>query len=561
MLLPTPSQPAYQRFVTFAMLLLRVDRRMFTTRIEPSKAPHEDVLILVHGTGASRESGEGDRWWRHGSTASTELKSRLPDDLFCSGPHEVFHWSGENSERARIVAGRKLLVHLKSLEEKGQGYHLVGHSHGGSVIWHALQLATSQRKSLDHLRSWATVGTPFLQYRTRSFLNAVSVFNLVLAIALIKPALTVLRGAIQILGATLVGTESSVVTDVATGQVATSFWSTPVLRTAEVLGLDVSASGHSVHIGSFDSSGGQTLGHFLWSSPEGWLLLALALLVVYVYVNLAGFFLVPVLEAVHHRGERHLRRATMNRFAPRWLGIWSCGDEAINGLRATLSLSVSFVATLAPRERVLLSDNLSLLSRPYYWILGPLFNRLVRPVLDHLVRLCVAKTAQGNNRPATQVIEVSPTPIALETLVVWPPLPQWLDAKLEEAADCHARDIAPKLRRLLAAPSFSNVLTAVEGAISGRELIHTSYFDHAEVLDLLAMHMGRARGDVQWRSYRKTQQDDIVAWLDTFHETNLRAVGAQPAPPARTHDAHVRRRAGRRSRPTPCHNPPQQDAA
>ncbi|MBM4090388.1 MAG: alpha/beta hydrolase [Planctomycetes bacterium] len=164
--------------------------RMSTTRIEMSETPTKDVLIMVHGTGTSPESGEGDRWWQHGSSASTELKGRLPDDLFCSGPHEVFRWSGENSERARIMAGRRLLACLESLEEKGQGYHLIGHSHGGSVIWHALQLATSRGKPLDQLRSWATVGTPFLQYRTRSFLNAVNVFNLLLAIALMKPALT-----------------------------------------------------------------------------------------------------------------------------------------------------------------------------------------------------------------------------------------------------------------------------------------------------------------------------------------------------------------------------------
>jgi hypothetical protein len=175
--------------------------------------------------------------------------------------------------------------------------------------------------------------------------------------------------------------------------------------------------------------------------------------------------------------------------------------------------------------------------------------------------MCVVKTAQGNNRPATEVIEVSSTPITLEPLAVWPPLPQWLDAKLEETADSYARDIAPKLRRLIAAPSFSSVLAALEDSISGRELIHTSYFDHPEVLDLLTMHMGRTRGDLLWRSYRKTQHEDIDAWLDAFHEANMRAVVEQPALPARTYDTHLRRRAGRRARPTPHHETPQQDAA
>ena len=171
------------------------------------------------------------------------------------------------------------------------------------------------------------------------------------------------------------------------------------------------------------------------------------------------------------------------------------------------------------------------------------------------------KTAQGNNRPASEVIEVSSTPITLEPLAAWPPLPQWLETKIEDTADSYARDIAPKLRRLIAAPSFSSVLDALEDSISGRELIHTSYFDHPEVLDLLTMHMGRARGDAQWRGYRKTTYPDIVAWLDTFHEANRRAVSEQPTPRERTHNTRFRIRARHRSRPTPHAEAPRQDAA
>ncbi len=435
----------------------------------------------------------------------------------------MFRWSGENSERARIKAGRQLLTHLKSMEEKGQGYHLVGHSHGGSVIWHALQLATSHGEPLEHLSSWATVGTPFLYHRTRRFLNAVNIFSLLLAIVLIKPALTAFRGVVQILCAALAGRESSLVTDVATEPAATSFWSTPVLRIAEILGVHVSTSEGGVQIGSFDSASGQTLGRFLLATPQGWLLLALALLVVYVSLHLAGLLLGPVLETLQHRGERNLRTATMHRYARRWLGIWSRGDEAINGLRATLNLSVSFVSKMAPRERVLLSDNLSLLSRPYFWVLGPVFNRLIRPLLDNIVRACVVKTAQGNNRPAAEVIEVSSTPITPEPSAAWQPLPQWLDTRIEDTANSYARDIAPKLRRLIAAPSFSSALEALDDSFSGHELIHTSYFDHPEVLDLLAMHMGRSRGDGQWLDYRRTRHPDLIDWLDTFYGANLRA--------------------------------------
>lgn len=497
---------------------------MSTTCIDPSPASSStDLLILVHGTYAARESDEGDSWWQNGSDASNELKKRLPDDVQLPENHEVFHWSGENSERARIKAGRRLLQHLESLEEKGQGYHLVGHSHGGSVIWHTLELATSQQKTLKHLRSWATVGTPYLQHRTRGFLTAVNVFNLLLAVALIKPALTTFRSLIQICGAAVFGMENPVIASTDGKPIAISFWKTPVLRTAEMLGIHVATTENGFELGSYDSASGESLGLFLLTSPEGWLLLGLALAVVYVYLNLGGLFLGPVMEAYQHRGERRIRSFAMSNYASRWLGLWSRDDEAINGLRATLNLSVSFVSKMAPRERVLVSDNLSLLSRPYYWVLSPIFNRFLRPLLDGFVRSFVVKTAQGNNRPAAEVIEISPTPIAVEPSVGWCPLPEWLDTKIVDSANSYASDMAPKLRRLIAAPSFSSGLETFGDAISGHELVHTSYFEHPEILDLLAMHIGRACGDASWQRYSVTQNDDLVRWLDTFHDGSAEA--------------------------------------
>jgi hypothetical protein len=491
---------------------------MSTTQIRSnSTSPAAELLILVHGTFAASESGEGNGWWQNGSAVSDELMRRLPDQVCLPENHEVFHWSGENSERGRIKAGRQLLSYLESLEAEGCGYHLIGHSHGGSVIWHALQLATSQGKLLDNLRSWATVGTPYLQHRTRGFLTAVNVFNLLLAIALIKPALTTFRALTQIVFASILGAESPAVASATGKPITISFWKTPVLRTAEMLGIHVATTEHGFQIGSYDSASGEPLGTFLLTSPEGWMLFALALVVVYVYLNLGGLFLGPVLEAYQHRGERKLRNLTMSRYVSSWLGIWSRDDEAINGLRSTLSLSVSFVARMAPRERVLLSDHLSLLSRPYHWVLSPIFNYFLRPLLDGLVRSFVVKTAQGNNRPATEVVDVSPTPIATEPSVAWSPIPAWLDDKIVEQANSYASDVAPKLRRLIAAPSFTAGLETFGNAVSGHEMVHTSYFDHAEILDLLAMHIGRARADAFWKNYGVQHNADLIRWLKSFH--------------------------------------------
>ena len=105
---------------------------------------------------------------------------RLPAGVRLAGEGEMFHWSGENSERSRIKAGRDLLEHLLELETEGRGYHLVGHSHGGSVIWHALCRARFHRKELTSLRSWSTVGTPYLQHRTRRMWHALNIINLLL---------------------------------------------------------------------------------------------------------------------------------------------------------------------------------------------------------------------------------------------------------------------------------------------------------------------------------------------------------------------------------------------
>jgi hypothetical protein len=75
--------------------------------------------------------------------------------------------SGCNSERERRAAGRALLRRLDELDELGRPYHLIGHSHGGSVIWHTLRESVARGRPLKGLCTWTTVGTPFLHFRPR----------------------------------------------------------------------------------------------------------------------------------------------------------------------------------------------------------------------------------------------------------------------------------------------------------------------------------------------------------------------------------------------------------
>ena len=280
--------------------------------------------------------------------------------------------------------------------------------------------------------------------------------------------------------------------------------------------MPIGVDGDKFQIGSFDPSSGDSYVNHLFMTTEGITILVVALIYVYVLVNLAFLFLNPVLESLRLRAEKRLEKNCSNRFGERWLGIWSPDDEAINGLKATLSLSVSFVSRMAPRERILFSDVLSLVSRPYYWVLSPIFNRFVRPALDGFIRTYIAKTAQGNNRPAAEVVGVSPVPLSTQQDLEFPAIPAWMNDRIVNSANRYTVDLAPKLRRLLSSTCIMTGLDSFGHELSGRELVHTSYFDHAEVQNLLAMHIAWASDDIP--HLMKVSRDDerLVNWYQKF---------------------------------------------
>jgi hypothetical protein len=80
-------------------------------------------------------------------------------------------------------------------------------------------------------------------------------------------------------------------------------------------------------------------------------------------------------------------------------------------------------------------------------------------------------------------------------------------------ANTHASGAAATFRKLLATPSFAAGLEQLGSQISGKELIHTSYFDHPEILDLLTMHIAWANQETTWSQFRMTDSNDLVHWL------------------------------------------------
>jgi hypothetical protein len=120
-----------------------------------------DNVIFVHGTFAQRLSDRGDAWWQLGSKFSQRIQRVLQG--FAVPSDEAFHWTGENSDIFRVFDSSPLLERIRRENEKGP-FHVIAHSHGGMVLWHALMLSVERQITLDNLRSWMTVGTPFIFY-------------------------------------------------------------------------------------------------------------------------------------------------------------------------------------------------------------------------------------------------------------------------------------------------------------------------------------------------------------------------------------------------------------
>lgn len=120
-----------------------------------------DQIVLIHGTAAADIADRGSRWWQLESEFQTSLRSRLVGFSF----GKPFHWSGANLENGRDEAALVLLERLRKLDGK-VGYHLIAHSHGGSVLWRCLVASAEQGKRLEGLRSWTTIGTPFITFRS-----------------------------------------------------------------------------------------------------------------------------------------------------------------------------------------------------------------------------------------------------------------------------------------------------------------------------------------------------------------------------------------------------------
>lgn len=133
------------------------------------------VTIIVHGTFASQAD-----WWKLGTgeTFADRLESVLSEQGMCGTvwqpvlkaglSYEHFAWSGENSHRARVAAGRHLAQSLQELAQRCSAspasplqVNMIAHSHGGNVALEALR----HMGDTVRVRRLVCLGTPLISFR------------------------------------------------------------------------------------------------------------------------------------------------------------------------------------------------------------------------------------------------------------------------------------------------------------------------------------------------------------------------------------------------------------
>ena len=137
------------------------------------------TIITVHGTNAGDPSDHGEQWWQKGSEFQERLSQLVESE---NGPlvFKPFHWSGGNSELERRNAARSLLKFVSRVDRQGKPFSIIGHSHGGSVTYEMLRASQLRRLRMfgrlkdkfENLASWMTIGTPFINYKKLSTIQA-----------------------------------------------------------------------------------------------------------------------------------------------------------------------------------------------------------------------------------------------------------------------------------------------------------------------------------------------------------------------------------------------------
>jgi hypothetical protein len=380
------------------------------------EASAAEQIILIHGTGAGDIADRGKRWWQLESSFQLSLQSLLKDYVF----GKPFHWLGANLENERNEAARVLLDRLRALDLNGSRYHLVAHSHGGSVLWHCLVASAKEGNQLRGLKSWTTIGTPFLLFRA------------------IPSNLWLILASLLALGFFAISL----------------FPDRPGTLLAAIQRLHQSAQTFSVIV-------------------YGFLLASLGILAGFVAI----LVLQPVIASLRERKDVDAALRAKDWYGTSWLGLWHPLDEPINLLAGTLGSA----PTIAPR----LSSTSLLRFVPF---IAPIYDNLFARAADEFVWQKIIQRAQGSNIVGKQAVAVERAPFVLTP--GWGPLPSAIADAITKRCNLRAGETVDRMRATFEgaydAQDSSVIFRTLARTVTFHELIHTSYYDDADVQAMVA---------------------------------------------------------------------------
>jgi hypothetical protein len=364
------------------------------------------------------------------------MNDHLPVSAAC-GPREgrVFHWTGNNSERDRRKAATELHRLMLRLEQEGCPYHIIAHSHGGNVVLQSLRVSVQKGDLLGNLRSWATIGTPFLHHKARlhdPWLGIPLSFGLISLYFVVR-------------------------------------WMADFMRYGDPLGADA-----------------------LVATISGAALFCISVLTnATTYSVLCAAFR----SWTTHRDLTYSRTA-LRRYGQRYLGIWSPDDEAISSLR---TLVAEFRGKIMPRMRRIESTPRGVLKplrhliQIYNIALVGLYNTVFCDTVDRLIWERTVFKSLGVDVGGLAVAEVSPGPVPD---VCHQPVPVTVQDDLRAVADSYANQLISRVRRELGVAALDSsdvsiLVTRCGSHMAGKELIHSTYFYCDAVKNLLCSHIGK----------------------------------------------------------------------
>ncbi|KOV96518.1 MULTISPECIES: hypothetical protein [unclassified Streptomyces] len=519
----------------------------------------DELVILIHGTfaGDKERRDEGDRWWQRGSSTWQALTATLPKGTSLPSGR-LIHWSGDNTQSQRLSASMDLLVRLIDLERRGIRYHLVGHSHGGSVIWEALvsaQVMATQKEIADPIWARLTERAPSKVTPTGNPMETAMSIKLNAQWAEEQKRKRMLPEFLSLIrlpglrSVTTVGTPFLRFLPEPPAFLPFQGWHSPRFslaavgssrRNSIIASLMVLAALASIFGSLLLVPLAALHGIPVWIVPVPLLLLL---------VTIAAGERLDLADSLTVR-ERAWRQV-FARFSDRWLGLWAPTDEAIRVLQTVavpqeqapdyVWLCTPHTAREPKRYRkakrdlklpVRLNPKMSKLDgfvpathagRTFARVGAALripFNKVVGPWISRTASNTLHGSVQGNDMFNTALVYASPWPLPLADLP--PGLPDDLAERLDRHADEQAARLGPEIRDLVASAALADLPLAefrewlkMRKLPVDRALLHTGYFDDPDVLALISLHIERhmAKPPRSGKA-RAAASPKLTAWLD-----------------------------------------------